>query len=165
MPVAGTALCPGSFDPPTNGHVDVIERAARHFERVVVAVLRNPTKAPLMPAEERVALLEGALSHLAGVQVESYQGLLVDLARQRNAGVIVKGLRSTSDTAYELQMATINASLLPTTDTLFIAASPQWSFVSSSMVKDIARYGGDVRSFVPRAVAEALIRHFSTPAR
>ena len=155
-----TALCPGSFDPPTNGHVDVVERAARHFDHIVVAVLRNPAKQPLMPAEQRVLLLREALGHLPGVAVESYEGLLVDLARHLGAGVIVKGLRSTSDTAYELQMATINATLAPTIDTLFIAASPQWSFVSSSMVKDIARYGGEVRSFVPAPVAEALIRCF-----
>jgi pantetheine-phosphate adenylyltransferase len=160
-----TALCPGSFDPPTNGHVDVVERAARHFDRIIVAVLRNPAKQPLMPAEQRVLLLVEALGHLPGVAVESYDGLLVDLARRHGAGVIVKGLRSTSDTAYELQMATINATLAPTTDTLFIAASPQWSFVSSSMVKDIARYGGDVRSFVPAPVAEALIRYFSPRPR
>lgn len=155
-----TALCPGSFDPPTNGHVDVVERAARHFDHIVVAVLRNPAKQPLMPAEQRVLLLREALGHLPGVAVESYEGLLVDLARHLGAGVIVKGLRSTSDTAYELQMATINATLAPTIDTLFIAASPQWSFVSSSMVKDIARYGGEVRSFVPAPVAAALIRCF-----
>lgn len=155
------ALCPGSFDPPTNGHIDVVERASRHFERVIVAVLRNAEKAPLLAAEERVTLLKGALGHLPGVEVEAYDGLLVDLARGRGAGVIVKGLRGTSDTAYELQMATINASLLPTTDTLFIVSSPRWSFVSSSMVKEVARYGGDVTPFVPGPVAEALARHFA----
>jgi pantetheine-phosphate adenylyltransferase len=155
------ALCPGSFDPPTNGHVDVVERASRHFERVIVAVLRNAGKAPLLDAEERVQLLRDALGHLPSVDVEAYDGLLVDLARQRGAGVIVKGLRGTSDTAYELQMATINASLLSSTDTLFIVSSPQWSFVSSSMVKEVARYGGDVSAFVPAPVARALARHFA----
>lgn len=159
------ALCPGSFDPPTFGHVDVVERASRHFERVIVAVLRNPGKEALFAAEERVQLLECVLAHVPGVQVESYEGLLVDLARKRGAGVIVKGLRSTLDTAYELQMATINGSLLPSTDTLFIVASPQLSFVSSSMVKEVARYGGDVGRFVPAPVAEALARHFAAGER
>lgn len=155
------ALCPGSFDPPTNGHVDVVERASRHFDRVIVAVLRNPAKTALLDPEERVSLLKAALAHVPHVEVESYEGLLVDLAARRGAGVIVKGLRSTSDTAYELQMATINASLLPTTDTLFIVSSPEWSFVSSSMVKEVARYGGDVGRFVPAPVAEALARRFA----
>jgi pantetheine-phosphate adenylyltransferase len=159
------ALCPGSFDPPTNGHVDVVERASRHFDRVIVAVLRNPAKAPLLDPEERVQLLKMVLAHVPHVEVESYEGLLVDLAARRGAGVIVKGLRSTSDTAYELQMATINASLLPTTDTLFIVSSPEWSFVSSSMVKEVARYGGDVGRFVPASVAEALARHFPPEER
>jgi pantetheine-phosphate adenylyltransferase len=126
-----------------------------------VAVLRNPSKAPLLDPEERVRLLKIVLAHLPHVEVESYEGLLVDLARRRQAGVIVKGLRGTSDTAYELQMATINASLLPATDTLFIVSSPEWSFVSSSMVKEVARYGGDVGRFVPGPVAEALARHFA----
>ncbi|MGH2718633.1 MAG: pantetheine-phosphate adenylyltransferase [Actinomycetota bacterium] len=158
------ALCPGSFDPPTNGHIDVVERASRHFDQVIVAVLRNPAKTPLLDPEERVRLLEQCLAHVPHVEVESYEGLLVELAARREAGVIVKGLRTTSDTAFELQMATINASLLPTTDTLFIVSSPEWSFVSSSMVKEVARYGGDVGRFVPAPVAEALARHFATPA-
>ena len=146
------ALCPGSFDPPTNGHIDIVERAARHFDRVIVAVLRNPDKKPL---------LEAALGHLPGVEVDSFEGLLVDLAKRRGADVIVKGLRSTSDMGYELQMAHINAALAPGTDTVFIAASPEWTFVSSSMVKQVASYGGDVGPFVPPLVAEALARHFT----
>ena len=106
------ALCPGSFDPPTNGHIDVVERASRHFPHLIVAVLRNTSKEALLPASERVRLLREALSHLPEVEVESFEGLLVDLARERGAGVIVKGLRSTSDMGYELTMAHINASLL-----------------------------------------------------
>ena len=155
------ALCPGSFDPPTNGHVDIVERAARHFDRVVVAVLRNPDKKPLLEVEERVKLLEAVLGHLRGVEVDSFDGLLVDLAKKRAADVIVKGLRSTSDMGYELMMAHINAALAPGTDTVFIAASPAWTFVSSSMVKQVASYGGDVGPFVPALVAEALARHFT----
>jgi len=155
------ALCPGSFDPPTNGHVDIVERAARHFDRVLVAVLRNPDKKPLLEVEERVKLLEAVLGHLRGVEVDSFDGLLVDLAKKRAADVIVKGLRSTSDMGYELMMAHINAALAPGTDTVFIAASPAWTFVSSSMVKQVASYGGDVGPFVPPLVAEALARHFT----
>jgi len=158
------ALCPGSFDPPTNGHVDIVERAARHFDRVIVAVLRNPDKKPLLEVEERVKLLEAVLGHVPGVEVDSFEGLLVDLAKRRAADVIVKGLRSTSDMGYELQMAHINASLLPEADTLFIAASPRWSFLSSSMVKEVARYGGDVSGFVPPPVAAALARHLTADA-
>jgi pantetheine-phosphate adenylyltransferase len=156
------ALCPGSFDPPTNGHIDIVQRAARHFDRVIVAVLRNPDKKPLLAVEERVKLLDDALGHLPGVEVDSFEGLLVDLAKERGADVIVKGLRSTSDMGYELQMAHINAALAPGTDTVFIAASPEWTFVSSSMVKQVASYGGDVGPFVPPSVAEALARHFTS---
>jgi len=155
------AVCPGSFDPPTNGHVDIVERAARLFDHVIVAVLHNPDKAPLLSVDERVKLLGAALSHLPGVEVDSFEGLLVDLAKERGANVIVKGLRSTSDMGYELQMAHINAALAPGTDTVFIAAAPAWSFVSSSMVKQVASYGGDVAPFVPPVVAEALSRHFT----
>ena len=154
------ALCPGSFDPPTNGHVDIVVRAARLFERLVVAVVGNPDKRPLLPAAERVALLEGALGGVPGVEVCSFEGLLVDLARELGAGVIVKGLRSTSDMGFELQMAHINAALAPGTDTVFIAASPAWSFVSSSMVRQVASFGGDVGPFVPTGVGEALDRAF-----
>lgn len=155
------ALCPGSFDPPTNGHVDIVERASRHFDRVVVAVVHNPAKRPLLELAERVDLLRMALDHVSGVRVVGYEGLLVDLARQEGASVLVKGLRSTSDMGYELQMAHVNATLLPDADTLFIAASPRWGFVSSSLVKEVARYGGDVSGFVPAAVAAALGRHFT----
>jgi len=131
------ALCPGSFDPPTNGHIDVVERASRHFPRLIVAVLRNSAKEALLPASERVRLLRETLSHLPAVEVESFEGLLVDLARERGAGVIVKGLRSTSDMGYELQMAHI---------------------------KEVARYGGDVSGFVPPPVAAALARHLTADA-
>ncbi|HEY8201788.1 MAG TPA: pantetheine-phosphate adenylyltransferase [Actinomycetota bacterium] len=154
------ALCPGSFDPPTNGHVDVVERAVRHFDRVIVAVVRNPSKQPLFGAEERVKLLQEALAGLAGVEVVVHEGLLVDLARERGVDVIVKGLRAGSDVEYELQMAQMNARLLPEVDTFFVATNPRWAFISSSSVKEVARYGADVSGLVPPAVAEALARRF-----
>ena len=154
------AICPGSFDPPTNGHLDVIQRASRHFERVVVCVAENPAKSPLFTVEERLELLRSALGHLANVEVESYQGLLVDLARRRSAGVIVKGLRALSDVAGELQMAQMNAGLFHEVDTMFITTDPRWSFVSSSGVKEVAALGGDVGKLVPAAVNAALAERF-----
>lgn len=154
------ALCPGSFDPPTNGHVDVVERAARHFGRVIVAVALNPGKQPLFGAEERVALLEEALAHLEGIEVLAYGGLLVDLARERGVDVIVKGLRAGSDVEYELQMAQMNARLNPDVDTVFVATNPRWGFISSSSVKEVARYGADISGLVPTGVERALRRVF-----
>ena len=150
------ALCPGSFDPPTNGHVDVIERAARYIEKVVVAVIANPSKEPLFSLEERTGMLEATLGDLDNVRIESFDGLLVDYARANNINLVVKGLRAVSDFEYELQMAQMNATLLPGLDTVFITATPAWAFLSSSLVKEVARFGGDVSSMVPDAVARAL---------
>jgi pantetheine-phosphate adenylyltransferase len=154
------ALCPGSFDPPTNGHVDVIERAARYFERVCVAVIANPSKSPLFSVDERTDLLENVLSHLRNIEVASFNGLLVDFARDRGLPVIVKGLRAVSDFEYELQMAQMNSTLLPGLDTVFISAKPEWAFLSSSLVKEVARFGGAVEGLVPPLVAKALIERF-----
>ena len=154
------AICPGSFDPPTNGHLDVIERASRHFDRVLVCVAENPSKTPLFGAAERVELLRSALGHLSNVEVESYQGLLVDYAKRRGAGVIVKGLRALSDVERELQMAQMNAGLYREVDTMFITTDPRWSFVSSSGVKEVAGFGGDVSALVPDSVNEALEDRF-----
>lgn len=150
------ALCPGSFDPPTNGHVDVIERAARHFDGVCVAVIANPSKSPLFTLAERTELLTDVLSHLENIEVASFDGLLVDFASDRNLSVIVKGLRAVSDFEYELQMAQMNSTLLPGLDTVFITAKPEWAFLSSSLVKEVARFGGAVDGLVPPLVAKAL---------
>jgi pantetheine-phosphate adenylyltransferase len=155
-----TALCPGSFDPPTNGHIDVIERAARHFEGVLVAVIANPSKQPVFALEERTSMLRDALTHIENVSVESFDGLLVDFARSRGIKVIVKGLRAVSDFEYELQMAQMNHTLYPDVDTVFMSAQPAWAFLSSSLVKEVARYGGDVESMVPAGVAKALGERF-----
>lgn len=151
------ALCPGSFDPPTNGHVDVVERASRHFDRVIVSVVTNPAKKSLFDAKERVALLTEVLSHLPNVEVTSNDGLLVELARVKGADVIVKGLRALSDVEYELQMAQMNTNLYDAVDTMFIITNPKWSFISSSLVKEVAALGGDVSRFVPKAVNAALV--------
>lgn len=150
------ALCPGSFDPPTNGHVDVIERAARWFDGVVVAVIANPSKEPMFGLDERKDLLTEALAHLDNVEIDSFDGLLVDFAREKDLGVIVKGLRAVSDFEYELQMAQMNSALSPGLDTMFVTAKPSWAFLSSSLVKQVARYGGSVEGLVPPVVSEAL---------
>jgi pantetheine-phosphate adenylyltransferase len=155
------ALCPGSFDPPTNGHIDVIQRAAKHFERVIVSVAVNPAKSPLLSPDERVRLLQEVLGHLDNVEVEAYGGLLVDLARERGAGVIVKGLRALSDVERELQMAQMNAGLYGGVDTFFVTTDPRWSFVSSSGVKEVAAYGGDVSGLVPEPVNRLLKTRYS----
>lgn len=151
-----TALCPGSFDPPTNGHVDVIERASRHFDHVVAAVIANPSKEPLFPTEERVDLLREALAHLGNVEVTSFTGLLVDFARDRGVSVVVKGLRAVSDYDYELQMAQMNEALSPGLDTFFVPAKASWAFLSSSLVREVARFGRSVEGLVPEGVANAL---------
>jgi pantetheine-phosphate adenylyltransferase len=151
-----TVLCPGSFDPPTNGHVDILERAARRFERVVAAVVKNPAKRPLFDAEQRARLLVDALAHLDNVDVAAFDGLLVEFARRRGVTVVLKGVRSVSDFGYELRMAHMNDALAPEIDTVFMAARPAWSFVSSSLVKEVAALGGAVDALVPPGVARAL---------
>ncbi len=156
-----TALCPGSFDPPTNGHIDVIERAAKYFDAVVAAVIENPSKQPLFSADERERLLEDALSHLGNVEVASFDGLLVDFAAQRGVTVVVKGLRAVSDYDYELQMAQMNAALSPGLDTFFVPAKASWAFLSSSLVREVARYGRSVDGLVPEGVASALKARFA----
>ena len=143
-----TALCPGTFDPVTNGHLDVVRRAAKLFDRVVVAVVENPSKEPLFTADERVDMLREAAGDLPNVEVEAFTGLLVDHARNRGVDVIVKGLRATQDFDYELQMAQMNRHLSGV-ETCFVPTSPQWSYLSSSLVKEVARYGGDVSGLVP----------------
>ncbi len=155
------ALCPGSFDPPTNGHIDVIERTSRHFSRVLVAVIANPSKHSLFSLEERKNMLGEALAHLDNVEIDSFGGLLVDFARRQDVGVIVKGLRAVSDFEYELQMAEMNAALAPGLDTMFVTAKPAWAFLSSSLVKEVARFGGAVEGLVPQAVATALKERFA----
>jgi pantetheine-phosphate adenylyltransferase len=155
-----SVLCPGSFDPPTNGHIDVIERCARQFERVVVGVIANPSKRTLFDPVERTDMLKDVLAHLENVRVESFEGLLVDFARARDLSIVVKGLRAVSDFEYELQMAQMNTTLLPTLDTMFVTAKPEWAFLSSSLVKEVARFGGSVDGLVPATVAKALVERF-----
>jgi len=154
------ALCPGSFDPVTLGHLDIIERSARHFDEVIIAVIRNPQKTQsLFSLEERQEMLEEALSHVGNVRIEFFKGLLVEFAKDHGADAIVKGLRAVSDFDYELQMAQMNQKLSGI-DTFFLSTSPQYSFLSSSLVREVARFGGDVSAMVPKHVNDRLIERF-----
>ena len=145
------AVCPGSFDPVTLGHVDVFERACAQFDEVVVAVLVNPNKKGMFTADERIELIRESTAHLPNLRVESGQGLVVDFARARGMSAIVKGLRSSTDFEYELQMAQMNKHVAGV-DTFFIASAPQFSFVSSSLAKEVAGLGGDVSDLLPEPV-------------
>jgi pantetheine-phosphate adenylyltransferase len=145
------AVCPGSFDPVTRGHLDVVGRAAALFEEVIVAVGANRSKASLFTVSERVDLLTAECARWPGVSVDTFDGLLVEFCRQRGAAAVVKGLRFAADFDYELPMAQMNASLTGV-DTVFLPTAPQWAFVSSSLVREVAGLGGDVRPFLPPAV-------------
>ena len=153
------ALIPGSFDPVTFGHLDVIERAARLFDDVLVAVVENPHKSTLFTLDERTAMLAEVTGHLPNLKVDEFEGLLVDYALDRGVNAIVKGLRAVSDFEYELQMAQLNYRLSGI-ETLFMPTTPEHSFLSSSIVREVARFGGDVSSMVPTLVAARLDARF-----
>lgn len=157
-----TVVCPGSFDPPTRGHIDIVERTARLFDRVIVCVVHNPNKHGTFPAAQRVALLRDATAHLANVEVDSYTGLLVDYCHARGARSVIKGLRGATDYTYEEPMAHMNydISAPERVDTLFIAGDPARSYVSSSLVREVATLGGAVDHLVPEPVAVALREKF-----
>ncbi|MEV0435449.1 pantetheine-phosphate adenylyltransferase [Nocardia sp. NPDC050413] len=154
--MAAAALCPGSFDPVTNGHLDVFTRAAAQFDEVIVTVMVNPKKQGMFTVEERMELLRESVAHLPNVRVASWQGLLVDFAKEEGVSAIVKGLRDAGDFGYELQMAQMNHKLAGV-DTFFIATNPSLSFLSSSLVKEVAAYGGDVTDMLPPAVHKRLL--------
>lgn len=160
------ALYPGSFDPPTNGHLDLVERASSLFQRVIVSVGRHPTRVPLFSTEERVVLLADACARFDNVEVEAFDELLIDYCRRRGARVIVRGLRAQTDFEYELQIAHANADLAPDLDTIFLPTRTRHGFVSASLVREIARHRGDVSRYVPDRVRAALAARFqaSPPA-
>jgi pantetheine-phosphate adenylyltransferase len=158
------AVCPGSFDPVTNGHLDIVGRASRLYDEVVVAVLVNESKQGLFTIDERLDMLREVVKPYGNVRVEAFQGLLVDFCRAQGASVIVKGLRAVSDFDYELQMAQMNIGLAGV-ETLFMPTNPQHSFLSSSLVKDVAKWGGDVTAHVPEVVARRLADRLRRPAR
>ncbi len=153
-------VCPGSFDPVTNGHLDIIERSARLFDEVVVAVLVNQNKQGLFSIDERLVLLDRATAHLPNVTTASFTGLLVDFCTTHGVDAIVKGLRAVTDFDYELQMAQMNGSLTEV-DTVFIPTSPEYSFLASSLVKEVAKHGGDVSALIPAFVNDELKNKFA----
>jgi pantetheine-phosphate adenylyltransferase len=159
------AIYPGSFDPITNGHLDLISRAAGMFSKVVVAITDNDQKHPLFPARQRRELAQTALRKIKNAEVDIFSGLLVDYARQKKARVLLRGLRAVSDFEYELQMALMNRTLSSRIETLFMTPRDSYTYLSSSLVKEIARHGGNVRPFVPRVVELALKKKYSRPKR
>lgn len=155
-----TILYPGSFDPVTNGHIDVARRAAGIFDRVVITVAVNAEKSPLFTVDERIELLRAACSDIPNIEVSGFSGLLVNALDQYDASAVIRGLRAVSDFEYEFQMALMNRELNQKCETLFMMPSPEYSFVSSRLIKEIAKCGGDISSFVPPVVAESVKRKF-----
>ena len=158
------ALYPGTFDPPTNGHVDLIQRGAKLFEHLTVAILSNPVKNPLFTVAERVEMLKEATSTLGNVSVATFDGLMVDFARQMGAKAVLRGIRAISDYEYEFQMALMNRRLAPEVETVFLQPAGRYSFVSSRMVKEVFSFGGDVSGLVPANVIKRLKQHVKKPA-
>jgi pantetheine-phosphate adenylyltransferase len=156
-----TAIYPGSFDPLTNGHLDVVQRAAKLFDRVIVAVARNSGKDPLFTMEERILLVREAVQNLPRIEVDSFDGLLLDYVRRRKADVVVRGLRAVSDFEYEFQLALLNRSMDEEFETILMMPKDSYVFLSSRIVKEIASLGGNVSSFVPAHVGTALTRKYS----
>ncbi len=154
------AVYPGTFDPLTNGHIDLVERAAPLFEQLVVAIADSPVKGPSFSLAQRIELAHIALDHLPNIRIVGFDSLLADLVREVGAGVILRGLRAVSDFEYEFQLASMNRHLIPRVETLFLTPAEQYSFISSTLVREIARLGGDVSGFVHPAVCAALSERF-----
>ncbi len=155
------AIYPGTFDPITDGHLDLIIRASKLFSQVVVAIATNPGKAPLFSLEDRIAMVEDVTAHLSNIVIIGFSNLLVDCAKENNVDVVLRGLRAVSDFEYEFQMAGMNRRLSPELETMFLTPAEQYEFISSSMIREIAKLKGDVSSFVPECVEERLIKKFN----
>ncbi len=155
------AIYPGSFDPITNGHLDVIERASKMCAHLIVSIIYNPNKTPLFTMEERLKQVKGAVKSYSNVTVETFTGLLIEYAQQKQAVSIIKGLRAISDFEYEFQMALMNRKLCPNIETIFLMTSSEYSFLSSSIVKEVARFGGCIKGLVPENVRKEVINKFS----
>jgi pantetheine-phosphate adenylyltransferase len=161
--IARLAVYAGSFDPPTLGHLDLIERASALFSDVIVGIGRHPTRSPLFSIEERVDLVSRVSAHLSNVVVEAFDGLLIQYCKEKQARVIVRGLRAATDFEYELQIAHANADLEPDVDTVFLPTRTKNGFISASLVREIASHGGDVSRYAPDVVCEALVKKFARP--
>ncbi len=155
-----TAVYPGSFDPITNGHLNIIQRASRMVDRLIVAVVKNQSKDPLFTAKERMELIRKSVREIPNVEVAHFDGLLVRFVADRKADVIIKGLRSNADFEYELLMASVNHSLQPDVETLFLMANPKYAYLSSAVVREVAGLGGDIRDFVPDVVRDDILNKF-----
>jgi pantetheine-phosphate adenylyltransferase len=157
------AIYPGSFDPLTNGHMDIIKRGLKLFDKVVVAILHNPAKQGLFTVDERMEMITESLQGCPNIEVDAFSGLLVDYAIQRKADVIIRGMRAVSDFEYEFQMALMNRSLNRNVQTVFLMTGLRWIFTSSSIIKEAARFGGDIESMVPPVVNQKVKEKFNTP--
>jgi len=151
------AIYPGTFDPITNGHIDIVTRAASMFDTVILAIAASPSKKPLFALEERVALAKAATAHLPNVDVVGFSDLMANFARAQQANILIRGLRAVADFEYEMQLAHMNRHLMPELESVFLMPSKEWSFISSSLVKEVARHAGDVTHFLPAAVHQALM--------
>ncbi|KEA50304.1 phosphopantetheine adenylyltransferase [Mangrovibacter sp. MFB070] len=156
------AIYPGTFDPITNGHIDIITRASRMFDTLILAIAASPSKKPLFSLAEREALAKDATAHLPNVQVMGFSELMAEFARQQNAQVLVRGVRAVADFEYEMQLAHMNSHLMPGLESIFLMPSRDWSFISSSLVKEVARHHGDVSAFLPPNVHQALLAKINT---
>ena len=158
-------IYPGSFDPITLGHLDIIERSSKLVDQLIIGVLINSSKSPLFTNEERVDLIKKTTSHIPNVEVISYNGLLVDFAKERNADILIRGLRAVTDFEYELQLAQINKKLYPQVETIFLATNVNYAYLSSSVVREVARYGGDIKQFVPESIVQSVYDKYTTIRR
>lgn len=154
------AVYPGSFDPITNGHLDIIKRTSRLYDRVIVGVLNNASKSPIFSAEERKEMIDAVTRDIENVSCDIFSGLLVDFAKQNHASVIIKGLRTVTDFEYEFQMALLNKALNPEYETVFMMTDSKYSYISSSMVKEVAKYHGELDGFVPSFIKEKIMKKF-----
>ena len=152
------AICPGSFDPITKGHVDILERTSKLFDKVYAVVMVNPSKKPTFSTEERVEMIKKCTAHLNNVEAESYAGLIADYAKEKNACTLVKGLRAVTDFEYEFQQALTNKKLNPNLETLFMVTNQEYMYLSSTIVRQIAEFGGDIEQFVPHEIKDELIK-------
>ena len=151
-----TAIYPGSFDPITKGHLDVLERASKMFDRVIIAVLKNSSKKSFLPVEDRVKLIKESTKELTNIEVDSFEGLTIEYAQSKGAHFLIRGLRAVSDFEYELQLCQTNSAIAPDIDTVFLTTKPKYNFISSSIVKELSYFGTDVSKFVPKSVVEYL---------